>query len=127
MNSVLATEKLRAEMARFGATPYLLTQGEDGRPHASTVSIEWQGDRILASTGARSAANVAARPLLSLLWPPVEPGGYSLFVDGEGRVIGSGADIRIGVTPTRGVLQRPGKSAASTAGGCSSDCIPLLG
>jgi hypothetical protein len=127
MSATPATDTLRAESARFGATPYLLTQGENGRPHAVAVSIEWQGDRILASAGSRSAANIAARPLLSLLWPPVEPGGYSLFVDGEGRVIGSGAETRISVTPTRGVLQRPGEAATSTARGCSSDCIPLLG
>ena len=127
MSAAPATDKLRAEIARYGESPYLLTQGDDGRPHAVAVSIEWQGDRILASAGTRSAANVAARPLLSLLWPPVEPGGYSLFVDGEGRVIGSGAGTRISVTPTRGVLQRPGKAAVSTARGCSSDCIPLLG
>ncbi len=127
MNATPATEKLRTESTRFGANPYLLTQGENGRPHAVAVSIEWHGDRIVASTGTRSAANVAARPLLSLLWPPVEPGGYSLMVDGDGRVIGSGADMRISVTLTRGVLQRPGKPAASTASGCSSDCIPLLG
>jgi len=127
MNATPAADMLRAEIARFGAAPYLLTQGDDGRPHAVAVSIEWQGDRILANCGARSAANVAARPLLSLLWPPIEPGGYGLFVDGEGRVIGSGAETRISVTPTRGVLQRPGRPATSTAGGCSSDCIPLLG
>jgi hypothetical protein len=127
MNATQVTEKLRAESARFGTEPYLLTQGEDGRPHASKVSTEWQGDRIVASAGTRSTANVAARPLLSLLWPPIEPGGYSLMVDGDGRLTGRGADTRIIVTPTRGVLQRPGKPAASTAGGCSSDCIPLLG
>ncbi|MEZ5444461.1 MAG: hypothetical protein R3F45_01580 [Gammaproteobacteria bacterium] len=127
MNATPATDKVRAESARFGVAPYLLTQGEDGRPHAVAVSIEWQGDRILASCGARSAANVAARPLLSLLWPPHEPGGYSLFIDGEGRVTGTGADTRIVVTPTRGVLQRPGRPVSSTGRGCSSDCIPLLG
>ncbi|MCG3200653.1 MAG: hypothetical protein NFCOHLIN_00513 [Gammaproteobacteria bacterium] len=127
MNATPDSGKLRAESARYGANAYLLTQGNDGRPHAVAVSIEWQGDRILASAGSRSAANVAARPLLSLLWPPAEPGGYSLYVDGEGRVIGSGADTRISVTPTRGVLQRSGEPAVTTARGCGSDCVPLLG
>ncbi|WP_236994382.1 pyridoxamine 5'-phosphate oxidase family protein [Methylomicrobium sp. RS1] len=120
-------DQLREESARFGIHPYLLTTGDDGRPHAVAVSIEWQGDRILISTGTRSTANVAARPLLSLLWPPTEAGGYSLIVDGDGGVIGSGPDARILVTPTRGVLHRPGTSSASAARGCGSDCIPLLG
>jgi len=127
MSETLPIDRLRAESARFGNSPYLLTQGGGGRPHAVAVSIEWQGDRILTSTGTHSAANVAARPLLSLLWPPIEAGGYSLIIDGDGRVIGSGSDARISVTPTRGVLHRPGTSTASAARGCGSDCVPLLG
>jgi hypothetical protein len=127
MSEALPIDQLRAESARFGTHPYLLTQGENGRPHAVAVSIEWQGDRILTSSGTRSTANVAARPLVSLLWPSVEAGGYSLIVDGDGCVIGNGSDARISVSPTRGVLHRPGVSTASAARGCGSDCIPLLG
>jgi hypothetical protein len=127
MSKSLHLNNLRAECARFGANPYLLTQGEDGRPHAVAVSIEWRGDSLLTSTGTQSAANVAARPLLSLLWPPIEAGGYSLIVDGDGHVIGSGPDAQISATPTRGVLHRPGTSAVSAARGCNSDCIPLFG
>lgn len=127
MTETISIDRLRQESARFGTHPYLLTQGGDGRPHAAAVSIEWQGNRILASTGTRSAANVTAHPLLSLLWPPIEVGGYSLIVDGDGHLIGSGADARISITPTRGVLHRPGVSAGSAARGCGSDCIPLLG
>ena len=127
MSDALPIDQLRAESARFGTQPYLLTQGGDGRPHAVAVSIEWQGDRILMSTGTRSTANVAARPLVSLLWSSIEAGGYSLIVDGDGCVIGSGSDARVSITPTRGVLHRPGTSAASAERGCSSDCIPLLG
>lgn len=127
MSDVLPIDQLHAESARFGTQPYLLTQGGDGRPHAVAVSIEWQGDRILTSAGTRSTANVAARPLVSLLWPSIEAGGYSLIVDGEGCVIGSGSEVIVSVTPTRGVLHRPGISADSAARGCDSDCIPLLG
>ncbi|WP_020563242.1 pyridoxamine 5'-phosphate oxidase family protein [Methylosarcina fibrata] len=127
MSKTHPIDRLRAESARFGANPYLLTQGDDGRPHAVAVSIEWQGDRIVLSTGARSTANTAAHPLLSLLWPPVEAGGYSLIVDGNGTVTGSGSDARIYITPTRGVLHRPGVSQVSSELGCGSDCIPLLG
>jgi hypothetical protein len=127
MSEALPIDQLRAESARFGNQPYLLTQNDDGRPHAVAVSIEWQRDKILTSTGTRSTAHVAARPLISLLWPPIEAGGYSLIVDGDGCVIGSGPDARISVTPTRGVLHRPGTSAESAARGCGSDCIPLLG
>jgi hypothetical protein len=127
MSKSLDINNLHAECVRFGASPYLLTQSDDGRPHAVAVSIEWHDDRLITNTGKQSTANVVARPLISLLWPPIEAGGYSLIVDGDGQVIGSGSDARISVTPTRGVLHRPGKSSASAARGCSSDCIPLLG
>lgn len=127
MSETLPIARLRAESARYGTNPYLLTQNDNGRPHTVAVSIEWQGDRILTSAGTRSTANVAARPLLSLLWPPIEAGGYSLIVDGDGCVTGSGSDARISITPTRGVLHRPGTPAASAERGCGSDCIPLLG
>jgi hypothetical protein len=71
MSEALPIDQLRAESVRFGTHLYLLTQGDDGRPHAVAVSIEWQGDRILTSTGTRSTANVAARPLVSLLWQSI--------------------------------------------------------
>lgn len=119
--------ELRAETTRFGTTPYLLSQSDDGRPHAVAVTIAWQETDIVSSSGTRSANNVAAHPLVSLLWPPAEPGGYSLIVDGTGQVTGEGAARRIVITPTRGVLHRPGAPATVTASGCGSDCVPLLG
>ena len=127
MSEMLPIDRLCVESTRFGNKPYLLTKSGDGRPHAVAVTIEWKGERILTSTGTKSAANVALCPLLSLLWPPIEAGGYSLIIDGEGRVIGNGSEVRISVAPTRGVLHRPGTSEASEARGCGSDCIPLLG
>ncbi len=127
MNERFSIQHLREESAHFGASPYLLTQGEDGRPHAVLVSVEWQEGRMFTRAGAKSTANIAARPLLSLLWPPVEEGGYSLIINGDGYVIGSGPEAQIGITPTHGVLHRPGTSADSEARGCCSDCIPLFG
>lgn len=127
MSKSLPIDHLRTESARFGNSPYLLTQGSNGRPHAVAVSIEWRSDRILTSPGTQSTANVAVRPLVSLLWPPIEAGGYSLIVDGDGYVISNDPDARISVSPTRAVLHRPGIPAASEARGCGSDCIPLFG
>ena len=38
-----------------------------------------------------------------MLWPPAEPGGYSLIVDGRGQLI----DDSLRVVPHRAVLHRP--------------------
>lgn len=127
MSIPVALEKLRAEVDRFGVTPYLLTVGDDGRPHSVSVAIEWGGDALVATAGKRTLANAAARPLVSLLWAPIEPGGYSLIADGEARVRGAGEAARVVVRPTRGVLHRPAAAPATAAPGCSADCVPLLG
>jgi len=126
MSISIALDQLRTESARFGSTPYLLTQGEDGRPHAVAVSCEWQADGIRVRTGRRSLGNVGARPLVSLLWPPFEVGGYSLIIDGHGSVDGEGDAARAIVRPTRGVLHRPGTASVAQARGCGSDCVPLF-
>ncbi len=126
MSIPVSLEKLRAEATRFGATPYLLTVSDDGRPHSVSVAVAWESDALVAQTGKRSAANVAARPLVSLLWAPFEAGGYSLIVDGDGVVRGAGEDARVVVRATRGVLHRSAAAPAASESGCSADCVPLL-
>jgi hypothetical protein len=127
MSILVEFEKLRAEAAPFGSAPYLLSTSDDGRPHAVLVTAAWSGDEIVVKAGARSTANAATRPLVSLLWIPFESGGYSLIVDGEARTTGSGADSRVLVRPTRGVLHRPADQHAPLKEGCGADCVPLLG
>ncbi len=126
MSIPVALEKLRAEAELRGATPYLLTVSDDGRPHSVSIAASWDGVALVAKTGKRTAANVAARPRVSLLWVPREPGGYSLIVDGDGTVDSTGDDPRVVVRPTRGVLHRPAASPSAVPDGCSADCKPLL-
>jgi hypothetical protein len=110
-------DRLHEEVARFGPRPYLLTVSDDGRPHATSVSITFDGGSIVAGVGRRSAANVDARPVISLLWPPVEDGGFSLIVDGTGSVDGE----EVSVTPEKAILHR------QRADGPGSDCVRLDG
>jgi len=119
--------KLRDEIAHYSTKPHLLSTGADGRAHAVAASISWDGDQLLISAGKRSLANVAARKLVSVLWVPTVAGGYSLIVDGEGVVRGSGDNAHIAVRITRAVLHRPGVPATPNAGTCDSDCRPLFG
>jgi hypothetical protein len=127
MSIAVALERLRRETERFANTPYLLTVSGDGRPHAVAISAAWEGSRLVASVGRRSAENAGARPRVSVLWPPFEAGGYSLIVDGDAALLGAGEEgARVAITPTRGVLHRPAKGSAGLAEGCSADCVPLL-
>ena len=124
MSIAVSIDKLREEVARFGPTPYLLTVSEDARAHAVAVTVEWQGDDLVMGIGGRSSRNAQVHPDVSLLWPPFEPGGYSLISDGVARDLG---DERMAFSPTKAVLHRPasGQPASAPEGDCSSDCVPL--
>jgi len=119
----VALERLREEVSRFGGTAYLLTVGSDGRPHSVAMTVSWTGDDLVTSAGRRTLANAAARPLVSVLWPPVEPGGYSLIVDGAATADAAGSTVS--VRPTNAVLHRPVGSPDPGSSACGSDCVPL--
>ena len=108
-------QKLQEEVARFGPSPYLLTVSDDGRPHATAVTIGWDGEGLVAGVGRRSAANATARPDVSLLWAPVDDDGFTLIVDGVAEVDGE----RVVVHPDAAVLHR------QRADGPGSDCVRL--
>src|SRR5262245_5678195 len=124
MSIPVALERLRDETRRFALGPYLLTVSDDARPHAVAVAVAWAGDALTMTVGKQSASNAQTRPQVSLLWPPGEPGGYSLIVDGVVR--SAAGEGRIAVTPTRAVLHRPATTPDATKPGCSADCVPIL-
>jgi hypothetical protein len=115
MSVSVELDRLTEEIARFGATAYLLTVTDDATPHATAVTVTRHGGALRAGVGNRSAANVAARPSVTLLWPPVEIGGFTLLVDGTATVDGEEAVI----TPGRAVLHRQRQD------GPGSDCVRL--
>ena len=124
MSTPVALEQLRNETRRFTFTPYLLTVSDDAGPHAVAVAATWEGDALTMEVGKRSASNLGVRSQVSLLWPPNEPGGYSLIVDGIAA--STGGNGRILVTPTRAVLHRPAAAPNPAKPGCSADCVPIL-
>ena len=123
MSIAIAVDRLRNEMQRFTFPPYLITVSDDAHPHAVAVDVTWERDTLATKVGKRSARNASAHPDVSLLWPPNEPGGYSLIVDGTAAFT---TDDRIVVTPTRAVLHRPAASADLLKPGCTADCEPIL-
>jgi hypothetical protein len=117
------------ELARHVATygfAYLLTVTGDQRAHAVAVRPVVDGDGLrLDGLGGRTRANVEARPDVSLVWPPVTDGGYTLIVDGTATLLEGGASV----APSHAVLHRPADHAAdgqaSGATSCDNDCLPV--
>jgi hypothetical protein len=118
-------DRLKDETDRYGHSAYLLTTGDDGRPHAVAAAVVWDGDRLVATPGNRTRHNAGERPLVSLLWPPAERDGYTLIVDATAEVADRAGRPEVILIPTRGVLHRPG-TAPAVRPSCTSDCIPLL-
>lgn len=113
--------------AGFGAG-YLLTTSGDGRVKVVTVEPDVVDDVVLvAGPGGGTTRNVTANPQVTVLFPPPEPRGYSLIVDGSAEVVGG--DVR--VSPTGAVLHRPAAHAdgppagEAAADGCGHDCRPV--
>jgi hypothetical protein len=122
MSIPVAIDELAASTGEYGWA-YLLTVRDDLRPHIVAVTPSWEGGQLTMDVGQGTARNAVARPSISLCYPPVEDGGYSLIVDGDASVEGQ-AVVRF--TPTGAVLHRPapdGFSGSTT--GCGNDCEPV--
>ena len=123
--------RLRAEIGSRPADPYLVTVTPDASPHCRTVTVAWgvpDGELTVAPvprTWAR--AETAGYRQVSLLWPPAEPGGYTLIVDGTGTYGQADGGPTLTVTVTRAVLHRRGPAPAGSSSPCGSDCLHLIG
>jgi hypothetical protein len=111
-----------AETLQHYPMAFLLTVGEGERVHAVQASPSVAGDRLrLPHLGRRTLANASERTSVTVLWPPTEPDGYSLIVDGDAEL----SDDGVLVSPTRAVLHRVASTVEPTGDGCASDCLEL--
>jgi hypothetical protein len=125
MSVAVALDALRAAIEERGLAAYLLTVSDDATPHVVHAAFRWEGDALVADVGKRTAANAAARPTVSLLFPLRAAGDYSLIVDGSAGVTTAGDVRRVHVTPTRAILHRPA-AVPDPEASCAADCVPLV-
>ena len=103
---------------------YLVTV-DDGY-HAHTVAVEpvlVDGVIDVGTIGNSTRKNLAKHDGVTLVWPPREPGGYTLIVDGRGQP--ADPDTALKVVPSRAVLHRKAAPGTVTKPGCKDDCMPL--
>lgn len=115
-------------MDAFTTEPYLVTVTGDGRPHCSVVTVDWDAARqhlVVRAPSGWAESDASGYRRVTLLWPPVEPGGNSLIVDGTAETA-AGDETSLAIRPTRAVLHR--RAPAAAGGGVSSgpDCVPVL-
>ena len=106
----------------FGAGYLLTTTGGT----VKVVTVEpavTDGVVLVEAPGKGTVANLADNAAVTLVFPPREPRGFTLLVDGTAEVAGD--DVRI--TPATAVLHRPASHADGPPApdGCGNDCAPL--
>lgn len=122
MSIPVAIDDLAAATGEYGWA-YLLTVRDDLRPHIVAVSPMWDDEQLVMTVGRGTARNASARSSISLCYPPMDDGGYSLIVDGEAMVEG---ETTVRFAPQGAVLHRPALDGVTgSATGCGNDCEPV--
>ncbi|WP_028658502.1 hypothetical protein [Nocardioides insulae] len=122
MSIPVQIDDLKSALTDFGSG-YLLTTN-DGRVKVVTVDPEYDGTRLLVTgPGRGTLSNLAGNDVVTLVFPPLRPKGYSLLIDGTARP--EGEDVR--VEPASAVLHRPRSHADGPVpdDGCGHDCAPV--
>jgi hypothetical protein len=114
-------DQVREQVAACGPYAFLLTVTEDGRPHAVSLTVDWDGDTLVCTPGPRTMANAERAPEVSLLWPVSGRAGFTLFVNGQAEVRGAGDDRKVAVKPTSAVLHKTPEGEAQAPG-----CVRVL-
>ena len=111
--------ELADRLAEFDVA-YLVTVSDDARSHVLSVWPELvDGGIVVDGVGRHTQANAAARPDVTLVFPPAERGGYTLLVDGTATVDGS----TVTIAPAKAILHRPAAGPDGRRAG--SDCVDV--
>jgi hypothetical protein len=99
-------DKLAGALADF-TFAYLVTVGDDYRARTVAVNpVLVDGVLDVGPVGGGTRKNLAGHVDVTLVWPPREPGGYSLIVDGV-ALPAADAEAALRITPGHAVLHRP--------------------
>jgi hypothetical protein len=111
--------ELAATLADFDSG-YLVTVSDDGRSHVLSVWAEPTGDGLVVEgVGRHTQANAVVHPDVTLVFPPLQSGGYTLLVDGRATV----DDTTVTIVPATAILHRA--AVAPDGRRVGSDCVDV--
>lgn len=99
-------EDLAARLAEYGPVAFVVTVGDDARPHVVSAEVRLVDGALVADVGKTTAANVERHASATALWPALDGGEYCLIVDGMASAGGAQSERRVAIDPTRAVLHR---------------------
>jgi hypothetical protein len=105
MSVLVELADLGARIAEFGDRAFLVSVGGDGKAHVVSTAVVWCDGVIEAGAGRRTRANVTTQPAVTLLWPAVPGGPFSLIVDAGADAPDDG-DGPLTLRPQHAVLHR---------------------
>ncbi|MCH2622678.1 MAG: pyridoxamine 5'-phosphate oxidase family protein [Acidimicrobiales bacterium] len=121
MSMPVTAGEVAARLEEYGTSAFLVTVGDDGSPKVVHLALVWEGNSgggsFRCTPGGGTLRNLAESGPVTLVFPPAEPGGYSMLIDGTGRVAGAsdelpGTDDLVRIDFGGGVLHRPAPDAS---------------
>ena len=120
MSMPVTAGEVAARLEEYGTSAFLVTVGDDGSPKVVHLALVWEGNSsggsFRCTPGGGTLRNLAVSGPVTLVFPPAEPGGHSMLIDGTGRVAGAsdelpGTDDLVRIDFGGGVLHRPAPDA----------------
>ena len=127
MSMPVTAGEVAARLEEYGTSAFLVTVGDDGSPKVVHLALVWEGNSgggsFRCTPGGGTLRNLAESGAVTLVFPPAEPGGYSMLIDGTGRVAGAsdespGTDDLVLIDFGGGVLHRPVPDAPDDQAHC---------
>ena len=111
--------ELAAALADFDVA-YLVTVSDDARSHVLSVWAEpTASGLVVEGAGRHTQANAVTHPDVTLVFPPLQAGGFTLLVDGRATVDGT----TVTIAPAKAILHRP--AAGPDGRRVGSDCVDV--
>ena len=110
MSVKVTTDDLADRLDEYGTAAFVVTVGADSSPKVVHVTVVWDGEVLRCTPGGGTLTNLTGGGPVTLVFPSLENGGYSMFLDGRG-VPDPDDDAVAVIEFTGGVLHRPAPDA----------------